>query len=84
MNYQYCQNSRIILDQTPRDLDIEDILVYFQTIWIQGLTTSSGTGEPNFTRHLLAHQLPYEPDEQLGGVLQTEFSALLGHTKPTI
>ena len=31
-----------ILDDIPISLDIEDLLAYFQTTWIQGLSTASG------------------------------------------
>lgn len=77
-----------ILNDMPADLGIDDLLGYFQTTWIQGLTTSSGTGQakyPPLTWN--AYDRTHFHMNRTNNFVESwnkKFSLTLGHSNPTI
>ncbi|XP_063683673.1 uncharacterized protein LOC134818169 [Bolinopsis microptera] len=77
-----------ILDQMPPSLEIDDLLAYFQTTWIQGLTTSSGTGRAKFPPlSWNAYDRTHFHMNRTNNFVESwnkKFSTILGHSNPTI
>ena len=74
-----------ILDQIPDNLDIDEFLAYFQTTWIQGLTTASGTGRAKFPPlSWNAYDFYMNRTNNFVESLNKRFSIVLGHSNPTI
>jgi len=65
-----------------------DLLAYFQTTWIQGLTTASGTGRAKFPPSTWnAYERSHFNMNRTNNVVESwnkKFSALVGHANPTI
>ena len=73
---------------TVKLVGIDDLLSYFQTTWIQGLTTSSGTGQakyPPLTWN--AYDRTHFHMNRTNNFVESwskKFSLTLGHSNPTI